>query len=97
MCKAFSVFAFSRLTIGSSLSGLNNKKMRGRKREGERERRVIEEREKRKESESERIEEITKIHQLSPPSCGSSPSPWVSDVQSVRLSLSSCIMSVESL
>jgi hypothetical protein len=35
--------------------------------------------------------------QLSPPSWGSSPSPCVSEVQSVRLSLRSCMMSVESL
>lgn len=35
--------------------------------------------------------------QLSPPSCGSSPSPWVSEVQRVRLSLNNCMMSVESL
>lgn len=36
-------------------------------------------------------------NQLSPPSWGSSPSPCVSDVHSVRLSLNSCMMSVESL
>lgn len=35
--------------------------------------------------------------QLSPPSWGSSPSPWVSDVHRVRLSLNNCMISVESL